>query len=373
MKAIYHLVIKELKQLLRDKRMRFMAIAAPVIQLAVLGYAATTDVRSIPMAIYDGDKTSESRALINRFTNSGYFETTGWADSPNDATAFLERGKAWIALIIPRGFSSDVLGRKTARLQLIADGTDANSVNIALGYSTLIINGYSRGLAEKLLETSPVKPGGITPQYRIWYNESLKSRNFMIPAVVVLVLMIVTLTLTSMAIVKEKEIGTLEQLLVTPIKPHQLILGKLIPFVLVGMIDVTLVLLVAVYWFEVPLRGNIALIYLMSGVFILTTLGIGLFISTVAKTRQQALMIAQFGFFIPFMYFSGFVFPIANMPKAIQYVTYLVPLRYMLEATRAIFLKGSGIYLLWHDAAALIIIGVGVLSLSIIRFKRKMG
>ncbi|MBI3793557.1 MAG: ABC transporter permease [Nitrospinae bacterium] len=373
MRAVYHLIIKELKQLSRDKRMRFMVIVAPVIQLVLLGYAATTDVRSIPIAIYDADRTSESRSLINGFTNSGYFEISAWLDSDKKTDEQLERGKAWIALVIPRKFSADVLARRTARLQLIADGTDANSVNIALGYSTLIINNYSRALAEKLLETSPVKPGGITPQYRVLYNESLKSRNFMIPAVVVLVLMIVTLTITAMAIVKEKEIGTLEQLLVAPIKPYQLILGKLLPFVLVGMVDVTLVMLVAIYWFEVPPRGNIGLIYVMALAFILTTLGIGLFVSTIANTRQQALMIGQFGFFIPFMYFSGFVFPIANMPQAIQYVTLAVPLRYMLEAVRAIFLKGTGLDVLWPDAVALLAIGALVLSLSILRFRRKLG
>ncbi len=373
MRIIYHLVIKELKQLFRDKRMRFLVVVAPVIQLTLLGYAATTDVRSIPLAIYDGDRTSESRDLINRFVNSGYFEITGWADSQNQAGGFLERGKAWIALVVPRGFSSDVLGRRTANVQLMADGTDANSVNIAMGYSSLIINGYSRRLADKRLESSLLRPGGITPQYRVWYNESLVSRDYMVPGVVALILMITTLTLTSMSIVKEKEVGTLEQLLVTPIRPHQLILGKLIPFVLVGMMNVTLVLIVAIYWFLVPMRGNIFLIYGISGIFIMTTLGIGLFISTLARTRQQALMIAQFGFFIPFIYLSGFTFPISNMPKAIQYSTYGIPLRYMLEAVRGIFLKGIGLDILWRDAAALLVIGVGVLTLSILRFKRKIG
>ncbi|MBI5177729.1 MAG: ABC transporter permease [Nitrospinae bacterium] len=355
--------------------MRFMAIAAPVIQLTILGYAATTDVRSVPLVVCDADRSSESRALVSRFVNSGYFEIVGDVDSPKEIDPYIERGKASLALMIPTDFSAKVLGRKTASLQIIADGSDANSSNIALGYAAQIVASHSRGILAELLEKTPMaaKPGSVRAVTRVWYNENLLSRNYMVPAVVVLVLMIITFTLTAMAIVKEREIGTLEQLLVAPIRPYQLILGKLIPFILVGMVDVTLVLLVAVYWFHVPLRGSALLIYVSCGLFIMTTLGLGLFVSTIANTRQQAMMIAQFGFFIPFMYFSGFVFPIENMPQTVQWLTYGVPLRYALNIMRNIFLKGVGLEVLWPDALALVIIGVLILTLSILRFHRKLG
>ncbi len=374
MGIIYHLIVKELRQLMRDKRMRFLAIAAPVIQLVALGYAATTDVKSIPMVVCDQDRSSISRGLVSRFTNSGYFVVEGMEDSTDGIGRHIERGYAWIALVIPPKFSADVLARRTARLQLVADGSDANSSNIAIGYASMVVNDYSQGILLDMVEKTPmaVKPARVLPQVRVWYNESLTSRNFMVPGVVALVLMIVTLTLTSMAVVREKEIGTMEQLLVTPIKPYQIIIGKLIPYALVGMVDVTLVLLFAVYWFDVPMRGNVFLVYGMSGLFILTTLGIGLFISTIAKTQQQAMMIAQFGFFIPVMYFSGFIFPIENMPTAIQYLTYLIPLRYFLDAIRNIFLKGTGMETLWFDALALAVLGVAVLSVAILRFRKKL-
>jgi ABC-2 type transport system permease protein len=225
------------------------------------------------------------------------------------------------------------------------------------------------------LEKSPqfFKPARVLPEIRVWYNAELKSRNFMVPGVVALVLMIITMTLTSLAIVKEKEAGTLEQLLVTPIKPYQLILGKLIPFVLIGAVDVTIVLAVARFWFEVPLRGSILLLYGLCGLFVLTTLGLGLFVSTISKTQQQAMMTAQFFIFMPFIFFSGFTFPIENMPQWIQYLTYLIPLRYFITIIRGIFLKGDGIAELWTQALALFVFGVVILTLSVLRFKRKLG
>jgi ABC-2 type transport system permease protein len=217
-----------------------------------------------------------------------------------------------------------------------------------------------------------VRVGAVVPEPRVWFNPDLVSSNFMVPGVVALVLMLITMTLTSLGIVREKEIGTLEQLMVTPIKPYQLIIGKLVPFVIIGVIDMTIVLSIARYWFEVPLRGSIPLLFCLSGLFILTTLGLGLFVSTIAKSQQQAMLIAQFFIFMPFIFLSGFAFPIANMPTMIQYVTYLFPLRYFLEIVRGIFLKGLGIHDLWTQALALLIFGVTILSLSVMRFRKKL-
>ncbi len=210
------------------------------------------------------------------------------------------------------------------------------------------------------------------PEPRVWFNPDLTSTNFMVPGVVALVLMIVTMTLTSLGIVKEKEIGTLEQLLVTPIKPYQLILGKLIPFVIIGYVDVSIVLAIARFWFNVPMVGNVVLLFALSGLFLLTTLGLGLFISTIARSQQQAMLIAQFFFFMPFLFLSGFTFAIANMPVVIQYVTYVIPLRYFLEIVRGIFLKGTTIVELWPQALALLLFGIAILTLSVLRFRKKL-
>jgi len=375
MKTILTIIQKELIQVKRDKRMFGLSILAPVVQLILLGYAATTDIRSISMAVCDQDRSAVSRELIEKFTTAGYFSIDEVVDSPTEIDHLLEDGKVWLALVIPPKFGSSIFAGRQAQLQLLADGSDANSANIALAYANQIINTYSRSIIVEQLEKSPqfFKPARVLPEIRVWYNAELKSRNFMVPGVVALVLMIITMTLTSLAIVKEKEAGTLEQLLVTPIKPYQLILGKLIPFVLIGAVDVTIVLAVARFWFEVPLRGSILLLYGLCGLFVLTTLGLGLFVSTISKTQQQAMMTAQFFIFMPFIFFSGFTFPIENMPQWIQYLTYLIPLRYFITIIRGIFLKGDGIAELWTQALALFVFGVVILTLSVLRFKRKLG
>ena len=372
MSTVMRIVVKELRQLFRDKRLRFMAIAAPVIQLTVLGYAAVTDIKYVPLAVCDYDRSSVSRNLVDRFVNSGYFERAATVDTADGVDEYIEHGRAGLALVIPADFSAKTLGRQTAQLQVIADGTDGNSANIALAYASMIVNSYSQEILQDMLDKNPqsVLPPRITPVFRVWHNASLKSRNYMVPGVLAFVLMLITMSMTSMAIVREREIGTMEQLLVSPICPWQLLFGKLIPYVIIGMIDLTLVLLVAVFWFQVPLRGSVGLLYLCSGLFVLTMLGLGLFVSTVARTQQQALMIAQFGFFIPFIYFSGFVFPIENMPAAIQKITYLVPLRYFMEIIRGIFLKGVGFDALWPQILALVVIGVTVFTLAVFRFRR---
>ncbi len=372
MSTVMRIVMKELRQLFRDKRLRFMAIAAPVIQLTVLGYAAVTDIKYVPLAVCDYDRSSVSRNLVDRFVNSGYFELAATVDTADGVDEYIEHGRAGLALVIPADFSAKTLGRQTAQLQVIADGTDGNSANIALAYASMIVNSYSQEILQDMLDKNPqsVLPPRITPVFRVWHNASLKSRNYMVPGVLAFVLMLITMSMTSMAIVREREIGTMEQLLVSPIRPWQLLFGKLIPYVVIGMIDLTLVLLVAVFWFQVPLRGSVGLLYLCSGLFVLTMLGLGLFVSTVARTQQQALMIAQFGFFIPFIYFSGFVFPIENMPAAIQKITYLVPLRYFMEIIRGIFLKGVGFDALWPQILALVVIGVTVFTLAVFRFRR---
>ena len=374
MRIIYHIIVKELLQFRRDRRMVAVSFLAPVVQLLLLGYAATTDIKEIPMLVYNQDKSSTSREFVNQFINSGYFVVKEEVNSSKDIDRHIENGDVWLALVIPPDFSDNLLAMKQTSVQLLADGSDANSANVSIAYASQIVSKYSQSIVLNLKEKIQgiKQPARLNPEVRIWYNPELKSRNFMVPGVLAMVLLIVTMTLTSLGIVKEKEIGTLEQLMITPIKPYQLIIGKLLPFVIIGALDVGLVLIVARFWFDVPLQGSVLLLLGLSGLFVLTTLGLGLFVSTISKTQQQAMMTAQFFFFMPFIFFSGFTFPIENMPKVIQFITYAIPVRYYIVIIRGIFLKGVGIAELWPQALALLLFGVVILTLSVVRFRKRL-
>jgi ABC-2 type transport system permease protein len=372
--TIFQIVRKEFYQIRQDRRMLMVSVFVPILQVLILGYAATTDIKNSNLVVCDLDKTSESREFIRGFVNSGYFIERYRADDVRDVDFYIEDGEASIAIVIPPRFGADILARSTPTVQVILDGADANTTTILLAYASQVAASYSQSVVAQY-STGALGGGGvgrIIPEPRIWYNPELLSSHFMVPGVVALVLMIITMTLTSLAIVKEKEIGTMEQLMVTPIRPYELILGKLIPFIIIGFVDVLIVLAVAHYWFGVPLAGSVPLLFLLSGLFILTTLGLGLFVSTVARTQQQAMLIAQFFFFMPFLFLSGFAFPIANMPRVIQYASYVIPLRYFLEIVRGIFLKGAGLAELWPQAAALLGIGVLILTVSVLRFHKNL-
>jgi ABC-2 type transport system permease protein len=287
----------------------------------------------------------------------------------------LETGAAWMALTIPAGYGDSIALGRPATLQVVADGSDASSTNIALGYAANLVAGYSQDLAQERGRTigAPVDGGGgIEPRVRVWFNPALESRHFMLPGIFALLLLVVTSNLSSMAIVREREIGTLEQLNVTPLGRLELILGKLIPYGIIGLIDVLLVLVVIVFWFEVPLRGSFWVLLGLSAIYLLTTLGLGLFISTISHTQQQAMMTSTFFFLLPMMYLSGFIFPIENMPDAIQPITYLIPLRYFVIALRGVFLKGVGLETLWPQALALFVWGAAVLTLAVFRSSKRL-
>jgi len=372
-RVIGEIIRKEFYQIRQDPRMLFVSIMAPILQVLLLGYAATLDIRNASMVVCDLDKTSTSRAFVQEFTNSGYFVSRATVDRSGEVDRYIENSEASIALVVPAGFGRRQLTGEPSEVQVILDGTDANSTNILLGYATQIVASYSQSRLVSLSSVVRGRPvARIVPEPRIWFNPELKSSHFMVPGVVALVLMIITMTLTALGIVKEKEIGTLEQLMVTPIRPFELIIGKLIPFVCIGFVDVILVLAVAYFWFGVPVAGSIVLLFALSGLFILTTLGLGLFISTIAKSQQQAMMISQFFVFMPFMFLSGFAIPVKNMPVLIQYLTYLIPLRYFLEIVRGVFLKGTGLLQLWTQTAALLAIGITILTLAILRFHKKL-
>jgi ABC-2 type transport system permease protein len=368
------LVRKEFYLIRQDRRMLAMSFITPILQVLLLGYAATTDISGSRLIVADLDRTAESRDFVRKFTSTEYFVYAWSADNFDDVDDYLMRGDAAAALLIPPRFGDNLLSGRTAPLEIVFDGTDANTASVLLGYATQIVGSYSQGIRPEIrLAGGAGLPGTITPEPRVWFNPDLRSQYFMVPGVVALVLMIITMTLTSLAIVKEKEMGTLEQLLVAPIKRYQLILGKLIPFVVLGFVSVSLILTVAKFWFGIPMRGHILTLYALSGLFILTTLGIGLFISTIAKSQQQAMLIAQFFFFMPFTFLGGFTFPIPNMPQAIQWLTYLIPLRYFMEILRGVFLKGAGFAELWFQTLMLTVIGGTIFTLSVLRFRRRLG
>jgi len=375
MQAILHIIRKEFLQLKRDPRLLPIIFIAPVFQLLLLGYAANLDVKNIRMVICDLDKSVMSRELVSEFKQSGYFVPVSTISDPRKIDPYLDYGRASMALVIPENFAERIQAGKSSQLQIIVDGAEAAFASSSLQYASIIISRYSQGIVLQILEKT--RGAGfsiprVNPEIRLWYNPELKSRNFFIPGVLSLLLMVMTMLLTSLAIVKEKEMGTMEQLIVTPIKPYTLIIGKLAPFVIIAIIDTILVLVVAGFWFRVPIKGSILLLFGLTIIFLMTTLGLGLFISTVSKTQQQAMMTAMVFVMQPMIMLSGFVFPIENMPRAIQLLTYLLPLRYFIVIIRGIFLKGVGFYELWDQALVLLLFGIGILSMSVFRFRKKV-
>jgi ABC-2 type transport system permease protein len=370
MQRLFSLIRKELIELRRDPRLFAIVIVAPLVQLTLLGYAATTDVHDVPIVVADEDRSTESRALVSRFDASQNFVVAGSVESGSQIDAYLDSGRAWMALTIPARYGERLRAGVPVLVQVVADGSDANSTNVALGYAGSLIAAYSRELAAEM-GRGPAAPL-VTAQVRVWFNPQLESRFFIIPGILALVLLVVTTNLSSMAIVREKELGTLEQLNVTPLQRWELIVGKLLPYALIGAVDVLLVVGVAIFWFEVPLRGSLPLLIAMCLVYLLTTLGLGLFVSTISKTQQQAMMTSSFFFMIPMVFLSGFIFPIENMPAVVQQVTRLIPLRYFLVIVRGIFLKGVGLETLWPQALALAGWGVGILTLATLRSSKRL-
>lgn len=370
---IYRMLVKEFIQVLRDPRMKALIFVMPVIQLIMFGYAVTTDVDHIKTAVCDLDKSPQSRALIERFTASGYFTVVDNTDRPERLGELLDRGKAIVGIQINRGFADDLKSGRQAAIQTIVDGTDSNTGTVAMDYAQRITQEFSKARAApvELTQLAQEQTNPIELRSRAWFNPDLKSRYFNVPGVIAVVVLLISLLLTAMAIVREREIGTMEQLMVTPIRPFELILGKTLPFVLISFIDVLVVTFIGINWFHVPIHGSLGLLLFGSGLYLMSTIGIGLFISTISQTQQQALM-SSFFFYLPAVLLSGFMFPISNMPEPAQWLTYLNPLRYFLVIIRDIFLKGSGWEILWPQFAALAVLGTALLLISSLRFKKRM-
>jgi ABC-2 type transport system permease protein len=363
---------KEFRSVFRDPRMRMVILGLPVIQTLIFGYAVTLDVRHVRLAVIDHDQTPASRALVARFTGSSYFDAIAFTPDENVARALIDAAEASAILQINAGYESHLRGGRTTAVQLIVDGSDSNTARFVVNYGTMIAaTANNQFLLDRMLRQAgrTVPLGHVDLQARAWFNADLESRNFYVPGIIAMLVMLVSLMLTSMSIVREKEAGTIEQIMVTPIKPIEFILGKCAPFAAIGFLNVCMVSIVGLYWFEIPLRGSFPLLLLGTACFLLSTLGIGLFISTVSATQQQAMM-TTFFFFFPAMLFSGFIFPIANMPTVIQWLSLLDPLRYFLIIIRGVFLKGIGLDVLWPQLAALVALGLAVMSFAVMRFHK---
>ncbi len=367
------ILIKEFKQVLRDPRMKTVIFVSPLIQILLFGYAANKDIDYIPTAIYDQDNTKESRRLVHDFTYSKYFIPKYYIYTKQDQDWLIDKGLVSAVLRIDRGFGRDLKGGKNAFVQLALDGSDSNTAMIILGYASTIVGKYQQNLVDEEIASLGfrAKIPSVDLRDRAWFNENLISRNYYLPGVIASIVTIMSLLLTAMAIVREKEIGTMEQLIVSPLSPLELILGKLVPFGIIALFQTGLITTFAVFWFHIPLRGNLLLLVLSTCVYLFTSLGAGLYISTIASTQQEAMM-SVFLFYMPTFLLSGFAYPIANMPEVIQWLTFVNPMRYFLIIIRGIFLKGVGIEILWIQLLVLLIMGLTVISLSMLRFKRRM-
>lgn len=363
---VREMVRKEFRQIFRDPRMKRVIFIAPVFQLIVFGYAVSTDVRNAATLVVDLDRTQRSRELVETLTASGYFRVTGTTSRPADLVDALDRGKVILGLEIPAGFTDALADGSGAEVQLLVDGTNSNVATVARRYAERIIQDYGARIG-----MIPVD-GTIDLRERVWFNPALESRNYNVPAVIGAIILLVCLLLTSLAVVREREIGTLEQLMVSPLTPGELIAGKTIPFALIGLVDMVVVTAVALLWFRVPFAGNWFVLLAASLLYLVTALGMGLLISTVSATQQEAFL-SSFLVLMPTILLSGFMFPVTSMPAAFQWLTLLNPMRHFLEIVRGIFLKGTGFAALWPQILALLAMGIGVLAFAATRFRKTAG
>jgi len=369
------MLIKEFIQVFRDKRTRFVLFGPPIIQMLVFGYAATFEIYHVPTVVLDLDHSQESREFLSRFSSSPYFNVQRQLTDQRQIADSVDRGQATVAIELRAGFAENLRKGQAAPVQVVVDGTNSNTALIALGYINQIAARFAREYTQDRMGRTAPQLVSLMPQVQLeqrpWYNEDLRSRWFFVPGVIGSLTLVLVTTLTAFAVVREREIGTLEQIMVTPIRPSEFILGKTLPFFLIGLLDVSLIATVGTFWFQIPFRGNILVLLAGAVLFLLCMLGVGLLISTVSSTQQQA-MVTAFFFIMPAITFSGFGFPIATMPQWLQYLTYASPLRYFLVVLRGTYLKGVGFDILWPQMLAMAAMGVGLLTVAVMRFHKAL-
>jgi ABC-2 type transport system permease protein len=372
---IMRMLVKEFLQLRRDRYAVIRLLVPTLVQMLMFGYAATFEVHRVSTALLDRDHSQESREFLSRFTASGRFEVTAVARNPFELAHFIDRGRATVAVQIHPGFAERLRKGDTAPVQVIIDSTNSNTALIALGYVNRIASTFAQDYgSDRLARTLPARLR-VVPRVELaarpWYNPDLDSRWFFVPGVIGSLMLVITVNLTAFAVVREREIGTLEQIMVTPIRPSEFILGKTVPSFMVGLAEMALITLVGTLWFRVPLRGSPLVLLLGSSLFLASTLGMGLLISTLCKTQQQAFA-SSFFVLMPAFVLSGFSFPIASMPAVLQWITYTIPLRYFLVVLRSTFLKGVGLDVLWPQMLAMAVIGATMLAVSVLRFRKSL-
>ncbi|MGA3315910.1 MAG: ABC transporter permease [Candidatus Korobacteraceae bacterium] len=372
-RRLKQMLIKEFIQVFRDKRTRFVLFVPPLIQMVIFGYAATYEIRHVKTAVLDFDQSQESRELISRLGATEYFDVERRLQHPEEIRQLIDRGDVTLAVQINSGFAQLLRKGQTAPVQVIVDATNSNTALIATGYLNQIAQGYAAEVQRDRMQRLAPQLAALVPSLvldqRPWYNTDLHSRWFFVPGVIGSLTMIIVISLTAFAVVREREIGTLEQIMVTPIRPQEFILGKTIPFFLIGLADVALIATVGTFWFRIPMRGSFLVLLAGTVLFLLCMLGVGLLISTVSSTQQQA-MVTAFFFIMPAIVFSGFGFPISTMPQWLQLSTYLSPLRYFLIVLRGVYLKGVGLEILWPQFLGMALLGVSLLTLSVLRFHK---
>lgn len=365
---------KELIHIVRDPRSLIMGIAIPILLLILFGYALSLDVDNVPLVVWDQSHSSVSRALISNFSGSRYFSLERSVGGYPEIEAAIDRGDALMALVIPNDFARDIEAGRTTEVQILADGSDANTASIALGYAEVVVRDFSTQVSLERLQRQErrVVPGQVDLRARVWFNADLESKNYIIPGLIAVIMMVIAALMTSLTVAREWETGTMEQLISTPLKGQELILGKLLPYFGIGMFDVLLSVLMGEFLFQVPLRGNVGLLFAMAAIFLAGALALGMVISIITKGQLLASQLAMVLTFLPAFLLSGFMYDIRNMPRIVELITYLVPARYFVSLLKGIYLKGIGLEIFLMEALLLTLFGAGVLVLANLKFKKKM-
>ena len=371
---IFAIIRKEFIHLFRDSRSLAMAIAMPILLIFLFGSSLSLDVDNVPLVIWDQNGTSDSREFIGRFTASRYFSLTGYVTSYAEIEQAVDKREAILALVIPRDFSRRLEGGQASDVQLIVDGSDANTATIAIGYAQTVTDGYTNLLLIKTAQQRGAKTVGppLELKPRVWFNQNMQAKNYIIPGLIAVIMMVIAALLTSLTIAREWENGTMEQLITTPLTPSELITGKLTPYFLIGMVDVALAVLMGQYIFDVPLRGNAALVFGIAAIFLPGALTMGLLISIMTRSQLLASQLAMVLTFLPSFLLSGFMYSIANMPIFIQGLTYLVPSRFFVASLKDIYLKGAGFAIVKADAAILLIFAIVLIAVANRKLKKRL-
>lgn len=374
LKRSLQIIRKEFIQIRRDSGLVRMVVLTPLLQLLIYGYVVATEIRALPLVVLDHAPSAESRRLADRFTASGYFTLEGHVSTPAEVEEYLNGDRAILALVIPEDYSKNVRKGVKAKVQLLVDGTNSNTATIALGYAGGIVAAENDDRMQQNFERKGFRviEAGIREETRVWFNPSLRAINYMVPGVICVLLMEMMVPLTAFSLVRERERGTIEQLMVTPVRAGEMLIGKTAPYVLVGLVDSLIILAAGTFWFGVPVAGGLLSLYACALLFIVVTLGLGVLIATVVETQQQAALSAQFAI-VPNLLLSGFMFPVESMPQAMQYFTAILPMRYFLVIVRGIMMKGLGISDLWDQILALAVLGAIIFSISWLRFRRVFG